>query len=501
LSENPESITEAENAAAPEGAGAIIARNSGWMMGAKLVSSVLSLVFLAIAANKLGAEDYGTLNFVFSIAGFFHILLDLGYMTLLIERASKDRDKLEWHLNGNLGLKLLLYPGGLVLYSLLLFKYPHLWDDPAVFLCGYIFVVLNTQGYLLRGVLMSRETFAPIGKSEVFERFVLLGAGLVVLFTIPSLAPYVLVLVTANFLKVIYLSIAVKRAGVQSRWRWDTNYVTSNWSAALPHALYSIAGMMHYRIDSVMIGSMRPFAEVGLYSASFDKVLGFVMFGQMITNAVTPTASRLFATNRVPSSAGFLTARSFCCRSSQRRSRSGWRFARRASSPCSTAPNTNRRGSRWRGSRLMCCCDIWIYLYASMLLAAGTDRLARDRGIHRRHGEGRSLNSDPDSKDGFRGRGRLVRDRGGRRAARWTPGSRAGSACRSCRCISAWQPLVAGALMGGAVWGDARVRAAAAGRRGRLHCTSCCACCLGCCAASRGSRRSRCAGWWPDCRR
>lgn len=450
MSENPESITEAENAAAPEGAGAIIARNSGWMMGAKLVSSVLSLVFLAIAANKLGAEDYGTLNFVFSIAGFFHILLDLGYMTLLIERASKDRDKLEWHLNGNLGLKLLLYPGGLVLYSLLLFKYPHLWDDPAVFLCGYIFVVLNTQGYLLRGVLMSRETFAPIGKSEVFERFVLLGAGLVVLFTIPSLAPYVLVLVTANFLKVIYLSIAVKRAGVQSRWRWDTNYVTSNWSAALPHALYSIAGMMHYRIDSVMIGSMRPFAEVGLYSASFDKVLGFVMFGQMITNAVTPTASRLFATNReefrrifdrafflLPVIAAPITIGLAIC-----------------SKGIIALFHSAEYESTWLALAWLApyvLLRFWIYLYASMLLAAGrigSHVIAESIGVTAKV----ILNLILIPKMGFAGAAvsfaiaevvvLLVDAWQARRIGLpFLP------------LHSAWQPLVAGALMGGMVWG------------------------------------------------
>lgn len=450
MSRSPESITDVENAAAPEGAGAIIARNSGWMMGAKLISSVLSLIFLAVAANKLGAVEYGTLNFVFSIAAFFHILLDLGYMTLLIERASKQRDKLEWHLNGNLGLKLLLYPGGLILYSLLLFKYPDLWIEPTVFLCGYIFVVLNTHGYLLRGVLMARESFEPIGKSEVLERFVVLGVGLIVLFTIPKLAPYVLVLTAANFLKVIYLSISVKRAGIQSRWRWDTEYVTSNWRAALPHALYSIAGMMHFRIDTVMIGSMRPFAEVGLYSASFDKVLGFVVFGQMITNAVTPTASRLFATDkdefrRVFDRAFFLlpviavpitVGLAICSKGI-------------VALFHSAEYETTWLALAWLAPYVML--RFWIYLYASSLLAAGrigSHVIAESIGVTAKI----LLNLYLIPRMGFAGAGVsfavaevivLLVDAWQARAIGlpFLPLHRA------------WQPLLAGALMGGLVWG------------------------------------------------
>jgi len=450
LSENPDSIADVDPAAAREGAGAIIARNSGWMMGAKLVSAALSLIFLAIAANKLGAEDYGTLNFVLSLAGFFHVLLDLGYMTLLIERSSKDRSKLEWHLSGNLGLKLLLYPGGLVLYSLLLLKYPHLWDQPVVFLCGYLFVMLNTQGYLLRGVLMSKESFEQIGKSEVFERFIVLSAGLAVLFTIPSLAPYVLVLVVANFLKVVYLSVAVRRAGVQSRWRWDTQYVTSNWNAALPHALYAVAGMLHFRIDSVMIGNMRPFSEVGLYSAAFDKVLGFVIFGQMITNAVTPTASRLFAEDRsefrrifdrafflLPVIAVPITVGLAIC-----------------SKGIVALFHSVEYTSSWLALAWLApyvLLRYWIYLYASMLLAAGrisSHVIAESIGVAAKI----ALNLILIPKMGFAGAAVsfaiaevvvLVIDAGLARKIDlpFVP------------LLRAWQPLLAGVMMGGAVWG------------------------------------------------
>lgn len=280
------------------GAGLLIARNSAWLLAGKLGASLLSLLFFAFVANRLRPEAYGTFNVIQSLASFVQVLLDLGYMTLLIERSSKDRSRLQWHYDGNLGLKLALYPAGLVLYASLLFYFPFSGGDLVAYFLCYVIVVANVQTYLVRGALMSLETFQAIGKSEVIERCIILGAGFLIIVASPSLSSFVLVLSIAAVVRLGYLAMHLRSRGVRGNWRWDGDYVRSNFAAAWPYGLMSITGVVQFRVDHIAIREMLGGEAVGHYAAAFDKVYGLALFGMLVSQAIAPTAARMFVENR-----------------------------------------------------------------------------------------------------------------------------------------------------------------------------------------------------------
>ncbi len=280
------------------GAGALIATNSAWLLAGKLGASFLSLLFFAFVANRLRPEVYGTFNVIQSLASLVQVLLDLGYMTLLIERSSKDRSQLQWHYDGNLGLKLVLYPAGLLLYGSLLLYFPFSGGDLVAFLLCFVIVIANVQTYLVRGALMSLETFQAIGKSEVIERCVILGAGFLIILARPTLEAFVLVLALAAVLRLLYLVRELRRLGIRGRWRWDGDYVRSNFAAAWPYGLMSITGVVQFRVDQIVIREMLGPGAVGHYAAAFDKVYGLALFGMLVSQAIAPTAARMFVENR-----------------------------------------------------------------------------------------------------------------------------------------------------------------------------------------------------------
>ncbi|MDX2177245.1 MAG: flippase [Candidatus Sumerlaeia bacterium] len=294
--------------APPETSGRIIARNSAWLLGSNLLGKVLTVVFLAVAANRLEADAYGKFQFVLALGGFFHIALDWGYATLMIERGSKDRGDLARHYSGNLGLRTLTYPSSLLLYAAAvaalgasglgagMFRA----DLPTmgIFLLAFGVVIVHGHFYLQRGALMALERFSPIAAGETTERVVFFALGLAALFAFGSLGPFLLVCLLAPLAKCLVLEAALRRAGMRGSWRPDGAFLRRHWRDALPHALYAVAGMLMYRVDQVMIGLIRGSAEVGLYSVAYDKVFGLVLLGQMVSNALTPTASRNFAADR-----------------------------------------------------------------------------------------------------------------------------------------------------------------------------------------------------------
>lgn len=282
----------------PASSAATIARNSAWLVGTNILGKFISVFFYAYAANRLGAESYGLYGILISFTTFFNAMLDLGYMTLMIERGSKDRSQLLEHYHGNLGLKLILYPLGLpVFLAACALVYPLDAHLTAAFVLAYLLLVTYSHQYLLRGVLQAVEDLRPYGISELVERLFLFSVGVGVLVASGSLFAFMLVLLAAAVLKIAYLQVAVSRRNIPTRFRVDPAYIRTWFLLALPHSIYSLAGSVNYRVDQVMLGAFQGESENALYLVAFDKVWGLAMLGTLLATAIMPTASRNFAHN------------------------------------------------------------------------------------------------------------------------------------------------------------------------------------------------------------
>lgn len=292
-------MSEPTQSAAPaRSAGATIARNSAWLVAGNLAGKAMTVVFMAVAANRLRTEGYGLFQIVLAFGSFFHVLVDFGFSTLMIERGSKDREALRHHLRGNLGLKLALYPLGLVAYAACLPLFGYLGEEVIVYFLGYAMVVANSQAYLLRGVLAAVEDLKPSARADLTERFAAIGLGALALWVTPLALPFLAALVLGAFARVLVLWSAVRARGFAEPWRFSLPFVREHVRDALPHALHSIAGMLQQRVDMVMLGALRPAREAGLYGAAFDKVFGLVTIGGLVAGAYAPTASRAWKEDR-----------------------------------------------------------------------------------------------------------------------------------------------------------------------------------------------------------
>src|SRR5512146_1638646 len=68
-----------------------IAKNTTWLMASQVVNAVLGLLYLRFTINYLGAGQWGTLSFAFSLTTILAVLLDMGTNMMITREVARNR--------------------------------------------------------------------------------------------------------------------------------------------------------------------------------------------------------------------------------------------------------------------------------------------------------------------------------------------------------------------------------------------------------------------------
>ena len=67
-----------------------IAKNAGWLIGVKIVQSLLGIVVSMISARYLGPSNYGVITYAASITAFAVPIMQLGVNNVLVKELVED---------------------------------------------------------------------------------------------------------------------------------------------------------------------------------------------------------------------------------------------------------------------------------------------------------------------------------------------------------------------------------------------------------------------------
>lgn len=68
-------------------------KNAGWLIGCRIIQSILSFVVSSLTARYLGPSNFGTINYAISLAAFFAPLVSLGLNSTLVQEVVAKPDK------------------------------------------------------------------------------------------------------------------------------------------------------------------------------------------------------------------------------------------------------------------------------------------------------------------------------------------------------------------------------------------------------------------------
>ncbi len=269
-----------------------VARNTSVMFFQHIITTASSVLLLIFVPRHLGPVGYGRLYLAMSIAGIFQIFVNFGNNYLITKEVAREPLQTGQILVDAWALRSILATvsmGTMILFGVLM-GYPAEVQ---------ILLVVNGMGLYAAGAYSSiyacfqgREAMGYTSIGAIAEK---------VLVSIAAIAAIMLGGRAITVATVIVLGVVLDVAIMTgySR-RLVTKLPRVNWKNAfrqikdgMPYFLFSIFGVIYYRIDTVMLSKMAPEEVVGWYGGAY-RLFDSFNFPYILTTAVYPVLSRLW---------------------------------------------------------------------------------------------------------------------------------------------------------------------------------------------------------------
>jgi len=245
-----------------------VAKNTGVLIAGDVIFRIISLFIIIYLARYLGTVGFGKYSFVFAYLAFFGVITDFGLHAILVREISRD-ESLAPKLIGNAYIiKLILTSFAVVLSMVVISLMSYPTDTTSyIYIAAFTVFFISFSNFYATifqvNLKMEYNVFAKL-------TFKVLSAILIfwIIFSRGTLMQVMIVLVFAEIVKTL-INYSFSRKFVKPQFSIDFGLWKYLLKEALPLALYSTIGIIHFRIDVVMLSMMQGDAPVGIYSAAY----------------------------------------------------------------------------------------------------------------------------------------------------------------------------------------------------------------------------------------
>jgi len=252
--------------------------------------------------NQVGAEAYGLYFAIFNFTFMFNILLDMGITNFNNRNIAQNRQLLDKHLSGIIGLRFLLA----IVYLAVVFAVALLIGYRGIMLKLLFWTginqFLNTFLLYLRSNISALLMFKTDSVLSVLDRLiVILICGMLLWGNVtgrPFQIEWFIYSQTAAYLLTIAIALAIivhKSHLRRLHWNWPFNLMILRKS--LPFATLTLLMSFYYRIDSVMIERILPCGisatQAGIYASAFRLLDALVMISYLFSVILLPLFSKM----------------------------------------------------------------------------------------------------------------------------------------------------------------------------------------------------------------
>ena len=270
------------------GLGSRAARNTILVLVARVLSRLIALVAVLAVNRHLGAEGFGRLQTVVTYSALVSVVLDLGFNTLYQREGARHPEELGRYLDNVLSVKALLAVAGLGVLALAL-RIPGL-DD--LLLPGFAVMALAAYSNLLRGTFYATGRLGWEAAAIVLESAVLLGVCLAGFATGQGVAYYLWAYAISYAVSCLWFATLTVALGIaRPRWRFELAVVRPWFVTGLPLAVTYVLTNVYFKIDVPILQQVKPFSEVGWYTAAYKPFEALLFIPFTIRQVVFPVLS------------------------------------------------------------------------------------------------------------------------------------------------------------------------------------------------------------------
>ena len=272
-----------------------VAFNTVVQLTGRAISVALALVSFAIITRYLGVTDFGAYSLVLTFLVLTVAIADLGTTPIGVRELSRHPEEARPLIGNLLGLRMLLAAAAaLVLLALSL--------------------LLQYEDLVLEGLRLAALAAIPLVllglPAIVFQSRLRLELSTVVEVVTAVTGLILVILVTSadlGFDAVVATTVGATTAGAVTgyalasrlaplRPRFEANELRRLTKASLPIGLFMVFGVVHFRVDTLLLSILKPLDDVGTYSVAYRFLEQALFIPGFFVAAVFPIIATYHAT-------------------------------------------------------------------------------------------------------------------------------------------------------------------------------------------------------------
>lgn len=271
-------------------------KNIATLVSGTLAARVLSLAFVILVVRSLSVSEFGNYSLAVTVVGILSMFTDLGLNMLTQREISQipEQTPRYWiHVLLMKGLLVLLIGAGMVAAAFLV---PYPPEARLALGVGAVLLAVMTVNQFFSSIFLAQERMSRHALCDIVEKAGTLLFGVAaVLFGFLQAASILAVRILAGLLSA-GMAYGWIKPSVRKPWPpWEKFFCQELVSKSWPFALYMMLWVISFRIDTVMLYSMRGAEDVALYNAAYTVFETVVLLGPaLVMRAVFPTFSKAY---------------------------------------------------------------------------------------------------------------------------------------------------------------------------------------------------------------
>ena len=276
-----------------------IARNTSYLTLALILQKIISFTYFILLTRALGLEMMGQYYAAISFTTIFAIFIDLGFANTLTREVAKHQDQAKNWLGNVIALKIPLSVITLIVAvgTAALFGYNSLGFQ--LILVSSISMILDSFTSTFFAAVRGFHNLKYESISSVIFQLIVLGLGYAALWFHLGVLAAMMVLAVASIYNFIYSLLIVRyRLGLKWQLLFEKEFILNIFHISWPFALFAIFQRFYLYIDSVMIGILANYHQVGVYQIAFKIIFALQFLPMAFTASLYPAMSSYWIDNR-----------------------------------------------------------------------------------------------------------------------------------------------------------------------------------------------------------
>ncbi|MBI5021921.1 MAG: flippase [Ignavibacteriales bacterium] len=270
-----------------------VTKNAAVLMGSQAITWTMSFVLMLFLPRYLGSANYGYLYLANSIIGIFIVFIDFGGRYSIAKEISRSPDLAASIVVNGMGIRFIFW----IISVVVLVIFIMIAGYPQIVNMLLLLFILNMLWEGMRKVLWSyfqgteQMRYPSLGSisEQIFITFftvslLLSGAGVFVIGIVYTLGTFINFFIHAKYARKLITPLPA----------YQYNESVKLIKKGIPYFLWSIFGIIYYRVDAIMLSFLTPASVVGWYGAAYRFFDVLMFIPSIFSIAVFPVLSRLW---------------------------------------------------------------------------------------------------------------------------------------------------------------------------------------------------------------